>query len=83
MCLAVPGKLIAISSTETSPRMAKADIGGVIREICIDWLPDLKLNEYVMIHAGYALEKIEENEARKQINLLLDAEETIKKKMGK
>lgn len=83
MCLAVPGKIISRSSSETSPKMAKADIGGVIREICIDWLPDIRLNDYVMIHAGYALEKIEESAAKKQINLLLEAEETIRKKMGK
>jgi len=81
MCLAVPGKIISISLSGESPHLAKADIGGVIREICIDWLPDLKLNDYVMIHAGYALEKIEKDAASDQIKILLEAEDIIREKM--
>jgi hydrogenase expression/formation protein HypC len=82
MCLAVPGKIISVSSSGSPPHMAKAEIGGLVREICTDWLPQIKLNDYVMIHAGYALEIIAEDEAKEQIRLLLEVEETIKQKMN-
>lgn len=81
MCLAVPGKIISMEASGTSPRMAKADIGGIIRDVCIDWLPDLQLEEYVIIHAGFALNRIEEKEAAEQLNAIRHAEEIITRRM--
>jgi hydrogenase expression/formation protein HypC len=71
MCLAVPGKVISIENTaENNPKIAKVDFAGVIKNICIDWLPDVKVGEYVMVHVGFALNKIDEKEAEETLNIL-------------
>ena len=62
MCLAVPGKIIEID--EQSPiRMGKIDFGGVIREACLEAVPEAQIGNYVIIHAGFALNILSEEEA--------------------
>lgn len=68
MCLAVPGKIVSIDESNPELKMAKVNFGGVMKEICIQWLPDVKVGEYVLAHVGFALNKIDEK----------DAEETLK-----
>ena len=63
MCLAVPAKVIEINSSE-----AKVDYGGVTRTIDIS-LVDIKLDDYVIVHAGFAIQKIDEDEAKKTLEL--------------
>lgn len=63
MCLAIPGKIISIDSSNPFFKTAKVDFGGSIREVCIDWIPDIKVGDYVLVHVGYALNKIDEKEA--------------------
>jgi hydrogenase expression/formation protein HypC len=71
MCLAVPGKVISIENTAgEDPKIARVDFAGVIKNICIDWLPDVKVGEYVIVHVGFALNKIDEKEAEETLNLL-------------
>lgn len=60
MCLAVVGRIVSIKK-ET----AEANIMGVLREISVVLVPDVKVGEYVMIHAGFAINKIDEEEAKK------------------
>jgi len=69
MCLGIPGRIIEITSTE-SPRMCRVDFGGVIREVCIEALPEAKVNDYVIVHAGFALNLLSEDEARETLELL-------------
>ncbi len=64
MCLAVPGKIISIDESNPDLRMAKVSFGGVIKEICVQWLPEAGINDYVIAHAGMALNKLDEDEAR-------------------
>ena len=68
MCLAVPGKVISIDDKDML-RMAKIDFAGVVREACLDMLPDVKVGEYVVVHAGFALNKVDENEAKETLRL--------------
>ncbi len=68
MCLGVPGKIIEIHTTGAM-RMAKVDFGGVVREACIETLPEAKIGDYTIVHAGFALNLLSEEEA----NLTLDA----------
>jgi hydrogenase expression/formation protein HypC len=71
MCLAVPGKVLTLEdSTEGAPKMARVDFSGVVKNICIDWLPDVKVGEYVIVHVGFALNKIDEKEALETLDLL-------------
>ncbi len=55
MCLAVPSKIVEINDT-----VARVDVDGVIRETCIMLLDDVKIGDYVIVHAGFAINKIDE-----------------------
>jgi hydrogenase expression/formation protein HypC len=68
MCLGVPGKIIELY-TAGSLRMAIVDFGGVTREACVETLPEVKVGDYTIIHAGFALNLLSEEEAQ----LTLDA----------
>jgi hydrogenase expression/formation protein HypC len=69
MCLGVPGKITEISSTGAL-RMAKVDFGGVTREVCIETLPEAKIGDYTIVHAGFALNLLSEEEAQSTLDIL-------------
>lgn len=72
MCLAIPGKIIEISAGT-----ARVDIEGVIREANISLLPDAEVGDYVIVHAGFAIERYDEEDAKETLKLLkemLDAD---------
>ena len=68
MCLGIPGKITEI--TEGLIRSCKVDFGGVIREACIETVPDAKVGDYVLIHAGFVLNVISEQEAQETLETL-------------
>jgi hydrogenase expression/formation protein HypC len=68
MCLAVPGRVIEINDKDML-KMAKVDFAGVVREVCLDWVPEVQLNDFVVVHAGFALNKVDENEAKETLRL--------------
>lgn len=70
MCLAVPGKIISIDETNPELKMAKVNFGGVMKDICIQWLPDVKVGEYILAHVGFALNKIDEKDAEDTLKIL-------------
>jgi hydrogenase expression/formation protein HypC len=81
MCLGVPGKIIEIYNSK-GLRMCKIDFGGVTREACLETLPDAKVGEYTIVHAGFALNLLSEEEATQTLDALreislLDDELTI------
>ncbi|MBN1634427.1 MAG: HypC/HybG/HupF family hydrogenase formation chaperone [Ignavibacteria bacterium] len=78
MCLAIPGKIVTINEN-SSPKIAKVSFGGALRDICIDWVPDVKPGEYVLVHVGFALNVIDEEEARETLKLLNEIEENYDK----
>ncbi|MDI6785728.1 MAG: HypC/HybG/HupF family hydrogenase formation chaperone [bacterium] len=65
MCLGIPGKVIDIEGA-----MAKVEIGAAHREISLQLLPETKVGNYVIIHAGFAIQLINEEEAKKTLDLL-------------
>ena len=69
MCLGIPGKIIEIDSS-SNILMAKIDFGGVIREACIQAIPDAKIGEYTIVHAGFALNIISPEDAAETLRLL-------------
>ena len=70
MCLAVPGKIVSIDKSNPELKMAKVTFGGVAKEICIEWLPDVKVGDYVLVHVGFALNKIDEKDAEETLRIL-------------
>jgi hydrogenase expression/formation protein HypC len=69
MCLGVPGKIIEIY-TDRGLRMCKVDFGGALREACLETLPDAKPGDYTIVHAGFALNLLSEDEALETLGLL-------------
>jgi len=69
MCLAVPGKIIEIYEAN-GLLMGKIDFGGVIREACLTYVPEAKVDDYTIIHVGFALNLIDEKEAMETLALL-------------
>ena len=69
MCLAVPGRVIEIDDKKEMLRMAKVDFAGVVKEVCLDWVPEIQLNDFVVVHAGFALNIVDENEAKETLRL--------------
>ncbi len=69
MCLGVPGQITEIY-TIGAMRMAKVDFGGVIREACIETLPEANVGDYTIVHAGFALNLLSEEEAQSTLDLL-------------
>ena len=72
MCLGIPGKVIEIEKN-----MAKVDVGGFLREISLDLCPDVSIGEYVLIHTGFAIQKVDEKEAEETLDLLIKMAEGI------
>ena len=69
MCLGVPGKIIEIYN-DRGLRMCKIDFGGAVREACIETLPEAKVGDYTIVHAGFALNLLSEEEAQDTLTLL-------------
>ena len=70
MCLAVPGKVTSIDDSNPELKMAKVNFNGVTKDICVQWLPEVKVDDYVLVHVGFALNTIDEKDAIETIQLL-------------
>jgi hydrogenase expression/formation protein HypC len=70
MCLAIPGKLIEIAQDPQGVQMGKANFGGIVKQVCLEYTPDAKVGDYVLVHVGFALNKVDEQEAARTYRLL-------------
>jgi hydrogenase expression/formation protein HypC len=70
MCLAVPGKVVSIDESNPELKMAKVNFSGVSKDVCIQWLPDVNIGDYVLVHVGFALNKIDEKDAQDTLRIL-------------
>ena len=71
MCLAIPGKVLSISGDEDPvTRMGRIDFSGVIKQASLAYVPDVQIGDYVIVHVGFALSKVDEVEAQKVFEYL-------------
>jgi len=73
MCLAVPGKILEIVAETPFGRTAKVSFGGVIKEISLAYVPEANVDDYVIVHTGFALSVIDEAEAAEVWQYLQEA----------
>lgn len=66
MCLAIPGKIISIDSSVPELKMAKVDFGGMVKDICIQWV-EVSEGDYVLAHAGMAISTVDEERAQETL----------------
>ncbi len=62
MCLAIPGKVIEINRSSILA-MGKVNFAGIQKDVCLAWLPEVKVGDYVIVHVGFAISKVDEEEA--------------------
>lgn len=70
MCLAVPGKIISIDESDPDLKMAKVKFGEVTKDICIQWVEDVTIGDYIIAHIGTALSKLDEEDAKATLEIL-------------
>ena len=70
MCLGVPGKVLSMETNSIGMTMGKVSFGGVAKEVCLAYVPEAEIGDYVIVHAGFALNKLDEEEAMEVFELL-------------
>lgn len=63
MCLAVPGQIIELSDSSAAERLGRVNFGGVIKEVSLAFTPEAGVGDYVIVHAGFAISQLDEEEA--------------------
>jgi hydrogenase expression/formation protein HypC len=74
MCLAVPGKVLSIEESPTGLHMGTVDYGGITKEVCLACVPNAAVGDYVVVHAGFAISKLNEREADETLRVLAEME---------
>ena len=70
MCLAIPGLLLEITQSPEGVRMGKANFGGIVKQVCLEYTPEVDTGDYVLVHVGFALSKVDEDVAARTYALL-------------
>jgi len=70
MCLAVPGKILEITGDDPLLRSGRVSFGGIVKQVSLACVPDANVDDYVLVHVGMALSKVDEEEAREVFSYL-------------
>jgi hydrogenase expression/formation protein HypC len=71
MCLGIPGKVVDIWD-EAGTRMSTVDFGGTTKTVCLAYLPDMAIGEYTIVHAGFAIARLDEESANETLKMFSD-----------
>ena len=83
MCLAIPGKIISVDKSDSLiMRTGRVSFGGIIKEVNLSYTPEANLNDYVIVHVGFALKRLDESEANKVFDYLKEMEDLDELKEG-
>ena len=72
MCLGIPGR-IPEAEEDGLMRMAKVDFGGITRDVCLAYVPEADVGDFVIVHAGFAISQVDESEAQETLDLLIES----------
>ncbi len=70
MCLAIPGRVLEIDEGDGLLRMGRVDFGGIVREVCLTYVPEVQVGDYVIVHTGFAIQRLDEEEVHETLRLL-------------
>ena len=70
MCLAIPGKVLEIVTNDEGVRVGRAEFGGIVKQVCLEYTPEVTPGDFVLVHVGFALSKVDEAEAVRTYRLL-------------
>jgi hydrogenase expression/formation protein HypC len=82
MCLAIPGKVVECFQ-KGDLRMARVQFGGIVREACLEYVPEAQVGDYVLVHVGFALSRIDEEEAFRTYALLEELDQLTELEAGR
>ncbi|HEX4065537.1 MAG TPA: HypC/HybG/HupF family hydrogenase formation chaperone [Acidobacteriaceae bacterium] len=74
MCLAIPGKVVEIFTTE-GMHMARVQFGGITRDACLNYVPETQVGDYVLVHVGFAISRVDEEEAQRTYAALAELDQ--------
>lgn len=69
MCLGIPGRIVDIH-TDDDARMARMDFDGIMKDVCLEYLPDLTVGDYAIVHVGFAITQLDEQSANESLALM-------------
>ncbi len=75
MCLGIPGKVLEVVADAGGLPMGKVEFGGIVKEVCLAYLPDVQPGQYVLVHVGFAISTVDESEAEEIFSYLAQMEE--------
>lgn len=75
MCLAIPGKIVSITGDDPMERTGRVSFSGVIKEVNLAYVPEANIGDYVIVHAGFAISKVDEKEAEEVFNYIKQIEQ--------
>lgn len=81
MCLGIPGKVIETYERDAMP-MAKVEFGGIVKETCLAYTPEVQVGDYVIVHVGFAISRIDEAEAKEIFSCLQEIEAASAEETG-
>jgi hydrogenase expression/formation protein HypC len=81
VCLAIPGRILTIRDEEPFP-VATVDYGGVRKDACLAFVPDAAVGEYVLVHVGFAITKVDEQEALRTLEVLRAMDGAVEQEIG-
>jgi hydrogenase expression/formation protein HypC len=81
MCLGIPGRIIAVSEDEMA--MGEVDFGGIRKDVCLAYTPEAKVGDYVIVHVGFAIALVDEEEAHRTLDVLRAMEGAVEGELGR
>lgn len=81
MCLGVPGQVVAVTTVDGLP-MGTVDFGGIRKEVCLAYVPEIALGDYVVVHVGFAISRLDEDEALRTLDIIRAMPGAIEEELG-
>ena len=75
MCLAIPGKIVSVKGDEPLTRVGRVEFGGIVKEVNLSCVPEAGVGDYVIVHVGFAISKVDPDEAKQIFGYLKQMEE--------
>ncbi len=77
MCLGVPGQVLSIEPSPIGLTMGRVSFGGVVKEVCLAYVPEAQVGDYVIVHAGFAINRLNEQEAQEVLATFREIDELL------
>ena len=74
MCLAIPGKILSIERTDPLMHMGRVNLSGIVKKVNLSFVPNAEVDDYVIVHAGFAISRVDEDEAQRVFEYLDEIE---------